>query len=109
MYRMIVNGQPAETDRDLPLLDFLRDELRLTSVKNGCGEGTCGACMVLVDGNKQRACRLKLSQVDRKEVLTVEGSIASRNARGGTAGVRVGEQLDGVRAAARALRDWVRG
>ncbi|MDX5453425.1 MAG: argininosuccinate lyase, partial [Rhodococcus sp. (in: high G+C Gram-positive bacteria)] len=44
-----------------------------------------------------------------REVLTVEGSIASRNARGGTAGVRVGEQLDGVRAAARALRDWVRG
>jgi len=43
-----------------------------------------------------------------REVLTVEGSIASRNARGGTAGVRVGEQLDGVRAAARALRDWVR-
>ncbi|AUM16907.1 argininosuccinate lyase [Rhodococcus ruber] len=44
-----------------------------------------------------------------REVLTVEGSIASRNARGGTAGVRVGEQLDGVRAATRALRDWVRG
>lgn len=43
-----------------------------------------------------------------REVLTVEGSIASRNARGGTAGARVGEQLDGVRAAARALRDWVR-
>ncbi|MEZ7241041.1 argininosuccinate lyase [Rhodococcus sp. GXMU-t2271] len=44
-----------------------------------------------------------------REVLTVEGSIASRNARGGTAGVRVGEQLDGVRTATRALRDWVRG
>lgn len=43
-----------------------------------------------------------------REVLTVEGSIASRNARGGTAGVRVGEQLDGVRAATHALRDWVR-
>ena len=39
MYRMIVNGQAMETDRDLPLLDFLRDEMRLTSVKNGCGEG----------------------------------------------------------------------
>ncbi|MDM7491261.1 argininosuccinate lyase [Rhodococcus sp. CSLK01-03] len=44
-----------------------------------------------------------------REVLTVEGSIASRNARGGTAGVRVGEQLDGVRTVTRALRDWVRG
>ncbi|EME60728.1 argininosuccinate lyase [Rhodococcus ruber BKS 20-38] len=44
-----------------------------------------------------------------REVLTVEGSIASRNARGGTAGVRVGEQLDSVRTATRALRDWVRG
>jgi aerobic-type carbon monoxide dehydrogenase small subunit (CoxS/CutS family) len=38
VYRFTVNGRPAETDRDMPLIDYLRDELRLTSVKNGCGE-----------------------------------------------------------------------
>ena len=73
MYEIRVNGKVHRTEEDRNLLAFLREDLGLTSAKNGCGEGTCGACMVLVDGNKQRACRLKLSQVDRKEVLTVEG------------------------------------
>ena len=73
MYRMIVNGQAVETDRDLPLLDFLRDEMRLTSVKNGCGEGACGACTLLVDGKKQRCCLLTTQKADGKRITTVEG------------------------------------
>ena len=73
MYRMIVNDQPVETDRDLPLLDFLRDGLRLTSVKNGCGEGACGACTLLVDGKKQRCCLLTTQKADGKRITTVEG------------------------------------
>ena len=73
MYRMIVNGQPVETDRDMPLLDFLRDGLRLTSVKNGCGEGACGACTLLVDGKKQRCCLLTTQKADGKQITTVEG------------------------------------
>jgi selenium-dependent xanthine dehydrogenase len=58
---------------DMNLLDFLRDELNLTSVKNGCGEGACGACMVLVDGKAFRACLLTIAKIDEKKVITVEG------------------------------------
>ena len=47
MYMFTVNGMPAAADRDQTLLTFLRETLGLTSVKNGCSEGACGACMVL--------------------------------------------------------------
>ncbi len=73
MYRFTVNGRPAETDRDMPLIDYLRDELRLTSVKNGCGEGACGACTLLLNGQKRRACMLTTAGADQKAVTTVEG------------------------------------
>ena len=73
MFAFRVNGEPCREERDRNLLDYLRRERDLTSVKNGCGEGVCGACTVLVDGRKQRACLLKLSGVAGKEVLTVEG------------------------------------
>ena len=73
MFAFRVNGEPCREERDRNLLDYLRRERGLTSVKNGCGEGVCGACTVLVDGRKQRACLLKLSGVAGKEVLTVEG------------------------------------
>ena len=73
MYQLIINGQAVQTDQDMPLIDFLRDEVRLTSVKNGCGEGACGACTVLVDGKKQRACMYTTAKADGKAILTVEG------------------------------------
>ncbi len=68
-----VNGQPVQAEREQPLLDFLRDTLRLTSVKEGCGEGACGTCTVLVDGKKQRACLLTTRKAEGKSILTVEG------------------------------------
>lgn len=55
------------------LLCYLRTNARLTSVKNGCGEGACGTCTVLVEGKAQRACKLKLRQVANKRVVTVDG------------------------------------
>jgi xanthine dehydrogenase molybdenum-binding subunit len=55
------------------LLEYLRTAAGLTSVKNGCGEGVCGTCMVLVDGKVVRSCRLTLAQVAGKQVITVEG------------------------------------
>ncbi len=61
------------TAKEANLLDFLREDENLTSVKNGCGEGACGACMVLVDGLAKRACLLKTSQVVGKKVTTLEG------------------------------------
>ena len=68
-----VNGREVATPRDLKLLTFLREELDLTSVKNGCSEGSCGACMVLVDGTPTRSCLTTTAKVAGKNVVTVEG------------------------------------
>lgn len=73
MYKVKVNGKIYQSEKDLKLMDFLRDELGLTSVKNGCKEGACGTCTVLVDGKATRACVLKLSRLEGKEVQTIEG------------------------------------
>ncbi len=73
MTNLTVNGQPVHTEATGDLLAFLREELRLTSVKNGCGSGACGACTVLVDGKRQKACVCKLPKLEGKRVLTVEG------------------------------------
>ena len=56
-----------------PLLSLLRDELGLSGPKLGCGEGECGACMVLVDGRPQTSCNLPLWSVQGHEVITLEG------------------------------------
>ncbi|WP_148133843.1 selenium-dependent xanthine dehydrogenase [Candidatus Formimonas warabiya] len=68
-----LNGQKVHALDEDNLLDFLRDQARLTSVKNGCGDGACGACTILVDGKNVRACRLTAAKVDGKTILTVEG------------------------------------
>ena len=68
-----INGQDHSTEQNLNLLAFLRDQLRLTSVKDGCSEGACGACMVLVDGKAARACLFSTAKLDGKRILTVEG------------------------------------
>ncbi len=73
MYMFTVNGMPAAADRDQTLLTFLRETLGLTSVKNGCSEGACGACIVLVDGKAVKACVQKTSRLEGKSVTTCEG------------------------------------
>ncbi|GAB6180811.1 selenium-dependent xanthine dehydrogenase [Desulfotomaculum defluvii] len=73
MYNIKLNGVPVTLEKDMNLLEYLREYARLTSVKNGCGEGACGACMVLVDGRAFRACVLTIAKVADKSVLTVEG------------------------------------
>jgi len=55
------------------LLDVLREDLRLTGTKEGCGEGECGACSVLVNGEVINSCLVPICQMDGAEVLTVEG------------------------------------
>ncbi len=68
-----VNGREVTATRERNLLHLLRDDLDVTSVKNGCSEGSCGACMVLVDGRATKACLLDAGKVDGKSVVTVEG------------------------------------
>lgn len=68
-----VNGLQIQTTEKTRLLNFLRDTLRLTSVKNGCAEGACGACMVLIDNRAVKACIPRLDTLNGKSVLTVEG------------------------------------
>ena len=67
-----VNGKTVTAERG-KLIDFLREGLRLTSVKNACGVGACGACTVLIDGVKRRACATDVAKLEGKRVVTVEG------------------------------------
>ncbi len=73
MYTFTVNGQEVRTEKDQKLIRFLRDEMRCLSVKDGCSEGVCGTCTILVDGKPMRACILTTAKVEGKEILTVEG------------------------------------
>jgi carbon-monoxide dehydrogenase small subunit len=70
-----VNGDPVEVDAAgmRRLLDVLREDLGLTGTKEGCGEGECGACTVLVDGAVVDSCLVPICQVDGTDVRTVEG------------------------------------
>ncbi len=71
--KLIVNQQPIFCTKDQSLLDFLRDDCRLTSVKNGCAQGACGTCSVLLNGKAVRACTKKTGALDGAHILTVEG------------------------------------
>ncbi len=73
MFTVNINGKDYESAHDKKLLRFLRDDLRLTAAKDGCSEGVCGTCTVLVDGKKTKACVVSLSKLQGKKVLTVEG------------------------------------
>ena len=73
MAAFIVNGQTVESGKNQKLLRFLRDELHLTSVKDGCSEGACGACTVIIDGRTCKACVPDTDSLEGKNVITVEG------------------------------------
>lgn len=73
MYALQVNGKTYEVAEDKKLMRFLRDDLHLTSVKDGCSQGACGTCTVLVDGKTTRACIPMISKMEGKSILTVEG------------------------------------
>jgi len=75
LLRCKVNGKEIEKEIDsaMTLLTFLREELGLTGTKDGCGEGECGACTVLVDLKSVNSCLTPAISVEGKEVLTIEG------------------------------------
>ena len=70
-----LNGKPRTitTDPERPLLEVLREDLQLTGTKFGCGEGQCRACTVLVNGESTASCITSVGDVDRQEVVTIEG------------------------------------
>ena len=73
MYTFTVNGQVVTTRKKQTLLRFLRDELHLTSVKDGCSQGACGACTVIIDGEACKACVPLTDRLKGRNILTVEG------------------------------------
>ena len=109
-YSFVVNGVPCSTEEEKPLLRYLRDELRLTSVKDGCSEGACGTCTILVDGKAVKACVLSTKRAAGKEIVTVEGlSEAEREAFvyafGAVGAVQCGFCIPGMVIAGKALLD----
>ena len=109
-YSFVVNGVPCSTEEEKPLLRYLRDELRLTSVKDGCSEGACGTCTILVDGKAVKACILSTKRAAGKEIVTVEGlSEAEREAFvyafGAVGAVQCGFCIPGMVIAGKALLD----
>ena len=70
-----VNGVKREVtvDPDVSLLTVLRDYLNLTGTKYGCGEGACGACTVLINGNPTKSCITSAGNTTNKEIITIEG------------------------------------
>ena len=73
MAAFTVNGKPVTVEQNQKLIRYLRDSLGLTSVKDGCSEGACGTCTVLIDGRPTRACIPQTDKLEGKSVLTVEG------------------------------------
>jgi isoquinoline 1-oxidoreductase alpha subunit len=83
MIHLNVNGKPASLDADpeMPLLWALREDLRLTGSKFGCGMALCGACTVHMDGQPVRACVTPLSAAVGKKITTIEGISASKTGK----------------------------
>ena len=73
MHTFSVNGKKISTDLDKSLLRFLRENLNLYGTKDGCSEGACGTCTVIIDGKATKACLAKTSKLDGKNIITIEG------------------------------------
>ena len=73
--KFVINGRKAEVDADVdtPLLWIIREQLKLTGTKFGCGIAQCGACTVHVEGNAVRSCQISLGDIEEKNVTTIEG------------------------------------
>jgi selenium-dependent xanthine dehydrogenase len=109
-FAFTVNGQVCETAENKPLLRYLRDDLRLTSVKDGCSEGACGTCTVLVDGKAARACLYTTQKAAGHTVTTVEGLSPREQeafvyAFGAVGAVQCGFCIPGMVIAGKALLD----
>lgn len=71
--KLWINGREVAVDPERKLIDILRRDLRLKSVKDGCSEGACGTCTVIIDGKATKACVQKAGRLEGKHIVTVEG------------------------------------
>jgi isoquinoline 1-oxidoreductase alpha subunit len=83
MVKLTVNetARSFDGDPDMPLLWYLRDDLRLTGTRFGCGAGLCGACTVHIGGQAVRSCQTLMKTLENKSVLTIEGLSTNINNR----------------------------
>ena len=112
IYSFTVNGVLRETAEEKPLLRYLRDDLGLTSVKDGCSEGACGTCTIVVDGKAVRSCVLTTKKAVGKTILTVEGLTQAEQeafvyAFGKVGAVQCGFCIPGMVMSGKALLDQV--
>ena len=112
IYSFTVNGVLRETEEEKPLLRYLRDDLGLTSVKDGCSEGACGTCTIIVDGKAVRSCVLSTKKAVGKTILTVEGLTEAEQeafvyAFGKVGAVQCGFCIPGMVLSGKALLDQV--
>ncbi len=110
MVRLTVNGNCVTGPAEKPLLAFLREDLHLTSVKDGCSSGACGTCTVLINAKASRACMQPLSKLEGKNIVTVEGLSAREKdvysyAFAQCGAVQCGFCIPGMVMAAKALLD----
>jgi selenium-dependent xanthine dehydrogenase len=110
MFKFTLNQKAVTVAADKNLLEYLREDARLISVKDGCAEGVCGSCSVLVDGKALRACKLTLAKVQGKAVTTLEGLLAREKeiyswAFGEVGAVQCGFCMPGVVISAKSLLD----
>ncbi len=73
--RFSLNGRTitCEADADRRVVDLLREDLKLTGTKEGCGAGECGACSILVDGEQKLSCLMVAAQLEGRDIVTIEG------------------------------------
>jgi selenium-dependent xanthine dehydrogenase len=110
MFKFTLNQKAVTVTADKNLLEYLREDARLISVKDGCAEGVCGSCSVLVDGKAWRACKLTLAKVQGKVVTTLEGLPAREKeiyswAFGEVGAVQCGFCMPGIVISAKSLLD----
>lgn len=111
MSTFFVNGYEVTAEKNISLLRFLRDELHLTSCKDGCSEGACGTCTVLLDGKTIRACTVKTGTLEGRSIQTVEGLTEFEQkayawAFGEAGAVQCGFCIPGMVMCAKSLLDW---
>ena len=93
MSKFFINEKEYELADDKKVMDFLRDDLKLLSVKDGCSEGACGACTVLVDGIPTKVCVQTAKRLERIKIQEASYDFSQKRVCGNDPGRRSGKQI----------------